>query len=56
MEKRKILKGRTDEIDILINYYKDLKKELNENQADKKELIELWYKCLIKLNNKNNNL
>ncbi len=49
MEKKKNLYGRIDEIDILINYYKDFEKELNENQADRNELIELWYKCLIKL-------
>ena len=52
-KKRKSIYGRTDEIDILINYYKDLEKELNENDTDRNELIELWYKCLIKLNNKN---
>ena len=56
MEKRKKIFGRTDEIDILIVYYKDLESEYLENERPRNDIIDLWMKCLIKLNNKNINL
>ena len=54
-QKKKIF-GRTDEIDILIVYYKDLESEYLENERPRNDIIDLWMKCLIKLNNKNINL
>jgi len=55
-QKRKKIFGRTDEIDILIDYYKDLESEYLENERPRNDIIDLWMKCLIKLNNKNINL
>ena len=55
-KKRKKVLGRTDEIDILIGYYKDLEAELIENGKDRNNIIELWFKCLKKLNNRIINL
>ena len=55
-QKRKKIFGRTDEIDILIDYYKDLESEYLENKRPRNDIIDLWMKCLIKLNNKNINL
>ena len=55
-QKRKKIFGRTDEIDILIEYYKDLESEYLENESPRNDIIDLWRKCLIKLNNKNINL
>ena len=54
MEKKVL--GRTDEIDILIGYYKDLQTELIENGNGRNNIIELWFKCLKKLNNRVINL
>ena len=56
MEKRKKIFGRTDEIDILIVYYKDLESEYLENERPRNDIIDYWMKYLIKLNNKNINL
>ena len=55
-KKEKKIFGRTDEIDILIDYYKDLESEYLENERPRNDIIDLWMKCLIKLNNKNINL
>ena len=55
-QKRKKIFGRTDEIDILIDYYKDLESEYLENERPRNDIIDLWMKCLIKLNKKNINL
>ena len=43
-------------IDILIEYYKDLESEYIENERPRNEIIDLWIKYLVKLNNKNINL
>ena len=55
-QKRKKIFVRTDEIDILIEYYKDLESEYLENGRPRNDIMDLWIKCLIKLNNKNINL
>ena len=49
MEKKKKILGRTDEIDILIAYNKDLQTGLIENGNDRNNIIELWFKCLKKI-------
>lgn len=48
--------GRTDEIDILIEYFKGMETEYIQNGSTRNDKIVLWIKCLIKLNNKNINL
>ena len=55
-QKRKKIFGRTDEIDILIDYYKDLESEYLENERPRNDIIDLWMKYLIKLNKINMNL
>ena len=52
-QKRKIIYGRTDEIDILIQYFKDTETESIEQGFNRNAIIDLWIKCLIKLNNRN---
>ncbi|OUM57389.1 hypothetical protein PIROE2DRAFT_17651 [Piromyces sp. E2] len=46
---------KTDEIDNLIKYCRNMESELNDKEFNRNDIIELWYNCLIDLNNKNNN-
>ena len=41
--------GRTDEIDIYINYYKEKIAEMKANNSTKNEVILEWFKCLNKI-------
>ena len=43
-------KLRTDEIDALIKYYKNMEILLKKEKEDKNDFIELWLKCLSDLN------
>lgn len=37
---------RTDEIDILVNYYKDIYNDMINENKPRRDLINLWYECL----------
>jgi len=56
LEKKRKIINRTDEIKDLIENHKDKEEELICKGCDENDIIELWYKCLVKLNNKNTNL
>ena len=43
--------GGTEKIRNKIEKYKDMESELINNRGQKKDIIELWFKCLIDLNN-----
>ena len=47
--KRKIIYGRSDEKDIIVRYYEDVVNELKSNNANDEEIVNQWYKCLIRL-------
>jgi len=51
-KKAKII-SRTDEINILIEYYRNMEKEMIYYGSNSNDNAELWYNCLIDLNNKN---
>ena len=48
--------GKTDEINILIEIYKTMESKLIDNRRPKNDIVELWFKYLINLNNINTNL
>ncbi|KAL6608537.1 hypothetical protein U3516DRAFT_783375 [Neocallimastix sp. 'constans'] len=43
---------RVDEINILVEYYKNMEAELKNIGCSKNDIIENWFNCLIRLNNK----
>ncbi|ORX73524.1 hypothetical protein BCR32DRAFT_285550 [Anaeromyces robustus] len=43
---------KTDEIKNIIENYKYMEKDYIYNGYDRKDIVELWYNCLIDLNNK----
>ncbi|KAL6600121.1 hypothetical protein U3516DRAFT_762224 [Neocallimastix sp. 'constans'] len=43
---------RVDEIKILVEYYKNMEAELNNIGCSKNDIIENWFNCLVRLNNK----
>ncbi|ORX63848.1 hypothetical protein BCR32DRAFT_307230 [Anaeromyces robustus] len=51
-KKQKIIR-KTDEIKNIIENYKYMEKDYIYNGYDRKDIVELWYNCLIDLNNKN---
>ncbi|ORX76414.1 hypothetical protein BCR32DRAFT_284173 [Anaeromyces robustus] len=50
-KKQKIIR-KTDEIKNIIENYKYMEKDYIYNGYDRKDIVELWYNCLIDLNNK----
>jgi len=49
-EKKKI-KTKTDEINILIEKYKNIEAKLIDIKCDRSDLIKLWFEFLTNLNN-----
>ena len=47
--KRKIIYGRSDEKDIIVRYYEDVINDLKTNNANDDEIVNQWFKCLIRL-------
>ena len=47
--KRKIIYGPSEEKDIIVRYYEDVVNELKSNNANDDEIVNQWYKCLIRL-------
>ena len=47
--KRKLIYGRSDEKDIIVRYYEELVNELKNNNANDDEIVNEWFKCLIRL-------
>ncbi len=44
--------GRSDEKDIIFNFYKEQIDEMKKNNASENEIINEWYNCLKKLGGK----
>jgi len=45
-KKRKILE-KVDEINILVEYYKNMEAELKNIGCSKNDIIENWFNCLV---------
>jgi len=52
MKKKPKLECKTDLIKDLIESYKIDEKQLEYEKSERKKFVELWYDCLIDLNNK----
>ena len=50
-KKRRISEG-VDEINIVVEYYKNIESKLKKIRSSKNDIIENWFNCLIRLNNK----
>ena len=50
-KKRRISEG-VDEINIEVEYYKNMESELKNIGSSKNDIVENWFNCLIRLNNK----
>ena len=51
-KKRERILRKTDEINNLIEDYKKMESMLIDNGSYRNDIVELWFKCLIDLNNK----
>jgi len=51
VKKRRISVG-VDEINTVVEYYKNMESELKNIGSSKNDIIENWFNCLIRLNNK----
>ncbi|KAG4083009.1 hypothetical protein H8356DRAFT_1383049 [Neocallimastix lanati (nom. inval.)] len=49
--KKSRISERVDEINILVEYYKNMEAELKNIGCSKNDIIENWFNCLIRLNN-----
>ncbi|KAG4096412.1 hypothetical protein H8356DRAFT_1681829 [Neocallimastix lanati (nom. inval.)] len=49
--KKKKIKTKTDEINILIEKYKNKEAKLIDIKYDRSDLTKLWFECLTNLNN-----
>ncbi|KAG4090585.1 hypothetical protein H8356DRAFT_1360666 [Neocallimastix lanati (nom. inval.)] len=50
--KKRRISERVDEINILVEYYKNIEAELKNIGCCKNDIIENWFNCLVRLNNK----
>ena len=50
-KKRRISEG-IDEINTVVEYYKNMESELKNIGSSKNNIVENWFNCLIRLNNK----
>jgi len=50
-KKRRISEG-VDEINTVVEYYKNMESELKNIGSSKNDIVENWFNCLIRLNNK----
>lgn len=48
-QKFKKSRGRTDEIDVFVCYYRDKINEMKTQNATKNKIIQVWFKCLNKI-------
>ncbi|KAG4097747.1 hypothetical protein H8356DRAFT_1675482, partial [Neocallimastix lanati (nom. inval.)] len=53
--KKSRISERVDDINILVEYYKNMEAELKNIGCSKNDIIENWFNCLIRLNNEINN-
>ncbi|KAG4104841.1 hypothetical protein H8356DRAFT_1419340 [Neocallimastix lanati (nom. inval.)] len=49
--KKSRISERVDDINILVEYYKNMEAELKNIGCSKNDIIENWFNCLIRLNN-----
>ncbi|KAL6611477.1 hypothetical protein U3516DRAFT_782459 [Neocallimastix sp. 'constans'] len=50
--KKSRISERVDDINILVEYYKNMEAELKIIGCSKNDIIENWFNCLVRLNNK----